>query len=44
MLFGLPVNGRKVRFAENVFYELVEGRIERVWSIIDKGAIETQLG
>ncbi|MDK1373408.1 MULTISPECIES: ester cyclase [unclassified Sinorhizobium] len=43
VLFGLPVNGRKVRFAENVFYEFVEGRIERVWSVIDKAAIESQL-
>ncbi|THK34572.1 ester cyclase [Ensifer sp. MPMI2T] len=43
MLFGLPVNGRKVRFTENVFYEFVDGRIHRVWSIIDKAAIESQL-
>ena len=42
-LFGLPVNGRKVQFAENVFYEFLEGRIEQVWSIIDKAAIEAQL-
>lgn len=43
MLFGLPVNGRKVQFAENVFYEFLEGRIAQVWSIIDKAAIEAQL-
>ena len=43
MLFGLPVNGRKVQFDENVFYEFVDGRIETVWSIIDKAAIEAQL-
>ncbi|MCA1440382.1 ester cyclase [Ensifer sp. IC4062] len=43
VLFGLPVNGRKIRFAENVFYEFVDGRIETVWSIIDKAAIEPQL-
>lgn len=43
MLFGLPVNGRKVRFAENVFYEFGEGRIGNVWSIIDKAAIAAQL-
>lgn len=42
-LFGLPVNGRKVQFAENVFYEFLEGRIAQVWSIIDKAAIEAQL-
>ncbi|MGO4842222.1 ester cyclase, partial [Rhizobiaceae sp. 2RAB30] len=43
MLFGLPVNGRRVRFSENVFYDFVDGRIESVWSIIDKAAIEAQL-
>lgn len=42
-LFGLPVNGRKVQFAENVFYEFRDGRIADVWSIIDKAAIEAQL-
>ena len=42
-LFGLPVNGKKVQFAENVFYEFLDGRIETVWSIIDKAAIEAQL-
>ncbi len=43
MLFGLPVNGRKVRFAENVFYEFEDGRIGNVWSIIDKAVIAAQL-
>lgn len=43
MLFGLPVNGKRVRFAENVFYEFRDGRIGNVWSIIDKAAIESQL-
>jgi predicted ester cyclase len=40
---GLPVNGRKVRFTENVFYEFRGGRIAQVWSVIDKAAIEVQL-
>ncbi|MGX1322143.1 putative ester cyclase [Bradyrhizobium sp. USDA 377] len=40
---GLAVNGRRVSFCENVFYEFREGRIRQVWSIIDKTAIETQL-
>ena len=40
---GLPVNGTTVRFAENVFYELREGKIRKVWSVIDKPAIEAQL-
>lgn len=38
-LFGLPVNGRRVQFAENVFYTLRDGRIAQVWSVIDKAAI-----
>jgi steroid delta-isomerase-like uncharacterized protein len=42
-LFGLPVNGRRVRFSENVFYELRDERIAEVWSVIDKAAIEAQL-
>ena len=40
---GLPVNGRKVSFTENVFYEFLGGRIRKVWSVIDKAAIEAQL-
>jgi predicted ester cyclase len=42
-LFGLPVNGRRVSFSENVFYEFQGGQIVNVWSVIDKAAIETQL-
>lgn len=42
-LFGLPVNGRKVSFSENVFYEFQDGRIRNVWSVIDKAAIADQL-
>jgi len=42
-LFGLAVNCKKVQFAENVFYQFLDGRIETVWSIIDKAAIEAQL-
>ena len=41
--FDLPINGKRVRFTENVFYELREGRIWQVWSVIDKAAIEAQL-
>jgi predicted ester cyclase len=40
---GLEVNGRKVSFAENVFYEFDERKIKAVWSVIDKAAIERQL-
>ncbi len=40
---GLPVEGRRVTFSENVFYEFQDGRIRAVWSVIDKAAIEAQL-
>ncbi|MFZ1430234.1 MAG: ester cyclase [Geminicoccaceae bacterium] len=40
---GLPVNGRRVSFTENVFYEFQAGKIKQVWSVIDKMAIESQL-
>ena len=43
LLFGLPVNGKRVSFTENVFYEFRDRRIEQVWSVIDKAAIEAQL-
>lgn len=43
MLFGLPVNGRRILFNENVFYRISEGRIAEVSSIIDKAAISDQL-
>ncbi|MHC2333753.1 ester cyclase [Bradyrhizobium sp. USDA 4454] len=40
---GLNVNGRRIAFAENVFYQFRDGKIVEVWSVIDKAAIETQL-
>ncbi|MGH8782014.1 ester cyclase [Paraburkholderia sp.] len=40
---GLSVDGKKVSFTENVFYEFREGKIQQVWSIIDMAAIEAQL-
>ncbi len=40
---GLAVNGTRVSFAENVFYEFRDGKIAQVWSVIDKAAIEAQL-
>ena len=40
---GLAVNGKRVSFAENVFYEFRNEKIEHVWSVIDKSAIEAQL-
>ena len=41
--FGLDINGKKVSFTENVFYQFHQGKIRQVWSIIDKAAIEAQL-
>jgi predicted ester cyclase len=43
LFLGLPVNGKRVVFAENVFYRFRSGRIEEVWSVIDKAAIEAQI-
>ncbi|AXE94909.1 ester cyclase [Paraburkholderia sp. 22099] len=40
---GLPVQGRRVAFAENVFYQFRGEKIQEVWSVIDKAAIERQL-
>lgn len=40
---GLPVNGRRISFTENVFYEFRDEKIARVWSVLDKAAIEAQL-
>jgi predicted ester cyclase len=40
---GLDVNGKRVSFTENVFYEFRGVQIAQVWSVIDKAAIEAQL-
>jgi predicted ester cyclase len=40
---GLDVNGKRVSFTENVFYEFRREKIWHVWSVIDKAAIEAQL-
>lgn len=40
---GLAVNGKRVSFCENVFYEFRDRKIRQVWSVIDKAAIEAQL-
>lgn len=40
---GFKPSGKKVRFSENVFYKLREGRIYEVWSIIDQAALAEQL-
>ncbi|WP_426613752.1 ester cyclase [Bradyrhizobium sp. McL0616] len=43
VFLGLPVNGRRVSFHENVFYQFDNNKIVRVRSIIDKAALEAQL-
>ncbi len=40
---GLAVEGKRLYFTENVFYEFRHEKIWRVWSIVDKAAIEAQL-
>jgi predicted ester cyclase len=40
---GLDINGKRVFFTENVFYEFRGSHIAHVWSVIDKAAIEAQL-
>jgi predicted ester cyclase len=40
---GLHLNGKRVSFTENVFYEFRREKIGHVWSVLDKAAIEAQL-
>jgi predicted ester cyclase len=40
---GLPVNGRRISFSENVFYEFENDKIAKVWSVVDRAAVEAQL-
>jgi predicted ester cyclase len=40
---GLDVNGKRISFTENVFYRFKDRKIEEVWSVVDKAAIEAQL-
>ena len=42
-LFGIHVKGKRVVFTENVFYEFRDKKIDKVWSVIDKFAIESQI-
>jgi predicted ester cyclase len=42
-LFGLPVNGTRLRFSENVFYQFRDGRVCNVHSVIDKAAVAAEL-
>ena len=40
---GITPTGRRVTFAEHVFYRFRDRRIERVWSLIDTNAIQDQM-
>jgi predicted ester cyclase len=40
---GLPVNGKRITFAENAFYRFEGEKIQHVWSVFDKAMIEAQL-
>lgn len=40
---GLPTAGRRIRFAEHVFYALDGGKITEVWSLLDRAAIAAQV-
>ena len=40
---GLAVDSRRIAFAENVFYRFEGAKIQAVWSIVDRAAIEAQL-
>lgn len=42
-LFGLPVNGRRIRFGEHAFYRFEGLRIVEVWSIIDRASVARQV-
>jgi steroid delta-isomerase-like uncharacterized protein len=39
---GVPPTGRRVTFAEHVFYRFRDGRIDQVWSLIDTNAVRDQ--
>ena len=39
---GIEVDGRRMTFAEHVLYRLRQGRIERVWSLLDRDAVRDQ--
>ena len=40
---GVEATGRRITFAEHVFYRFRDDRIEHVWSLLDVDAIRRQL-
>jgi len=43
VFLGMDAGGRRVSFAEHVFYRFRANRIENVWSLIDTDGIRRQL-
>ena len=41
---GIVPNGNKAIFSENVFYKIILGKINAVWSLVDTDAIRKQIG
>ncbi|WPO97809.1 ester cyclase [Pseudomonas sp. HR96] len=44
VFLGVAVNGRRVQFSENVFYQYQDEKIAQVWSVLEKTAVEAQIG
>ncbi|KAF9068908.1 putative ester cyclase [Rhodocollybia butyracea] len=40
---GHESNGRKISFTEHVFYQFEDGKIRKVWSLLDDPAIAAQM-
>lgn len=40
---GLQPNGKSIAFSEHVFYRFRDGKIDEVWSLLDKPTVEAQL-
>jgi predicted ester cyclase len=40
---GWQPSGQTISFAEHVFYRFLDGKIEEVWSLLDRDAIAAQL-
>lgn len=43
VFLGLPVRGKRISFSENAFYLFNGEKIQQIWSVMDKMAIEAQL-
>lgn len=41
---GIPPTGRAVKFSEHAFYQIQDGRITQVWSLLDLAAYQASMG